>query len=398
MHTHLLTDLDTKVNTDIFKACFCITLISNLILYIAQPLDIVFLDAIASRSLMLTNLAAFLFAVILSLKEYLPYKTNQVFIICFMLIFSFASYFLSSSSGLYQYIIRIWCYMALPFYLLYIDFIRPSRRLINFVYINNLLASLLFILLSFSEYRYAGYEYYIGTNYAWLTLGYDNPNQTAIYLTITLIILISAISYYKSIMIRLFFLLDLIYIGWLILKTSSRTCILISILVLAAVLFYRRLKIPKLIVFIILLLPTIFLFTYPSLYRHGWFISSEYVGKEDYSSRSYIFIWTLRQLKNHYLFGDFGTYRLGNLHNGILSVLSSLGISGLLFFYIYYFRAYFYLLKHYIKSRTAYIAYIGLLAVFIHACTEGAFIAGGSVFAGSLSALIFLLKVEEKGV
>lgn len=398
MRTHFQTEKNPALKNDIFKVCLYITLISDLILFITQPFHIVILEGLASRCLMLSNLAAFLYALNLSLRRYMPYKTNQIILIGFMLILSYLSYVQSDSSGLYQYIIRIWCYMALPFYLLYIDFLKPERNLINFIYFCSGLASLVFILLSLSGYRYAGYEIYIGTDYAWLTLGYDNPNQTAAYLMITLIILFSAVSYYKNILTRFIILLDMIYLGWLLLDTSSRTCILITILVLAAILLYRGVRIPVFIPVAILLLPAVFMFFYPYLYNHGWISGYDYAGKADISSRSYIYIKVMLSLKNDYLFGDFGNYRLGNLHNGILSVLSSLGIGGLLFFYIYYFRAYIHILTHYIKSRAAYIAYIGLLAAFVHACTEGAFIAGGSVFAGSLSALIYLAKVEGKDV
>ncbi len=388
------TEHQSKIT--IVNICFYITLISNLAIYIAQPLDIILLEGLASKCFMLSNMVAFLYALIHSMKEYIPYKTNQIITIAFILLFSFISFITSKGSGLYQYIIRMWCYLALPFYLLYMDYISLGKKMINFVFIINYISSGVFILLSLSKYSYAGYEHYIGTNYAWLTLGYGNPNQTGIYLMITFVVLLCAFSYYKSPIMKGFTLLVILYIGRLIILTSSRSCIIVCLFILTAVFLYPRLNIPKLVVAAILLLPMIFLLFYPYLIEQGWFVNDTYMGKEDYSSRSSIFTLTLKKLQKRYLFGDFGTYRLENLHNGVLSILSSLGIIGLILFYIYYFRAYFHILKHYIKTRTAYISFVGLLAIFIHACAEGAFLVGGSVFAGSVSVLILLIKVEER--
>ncbi|MHB8131520.1 MAG: O-antigen ligase family protein [Mobilitalea sp.] len=297
---------------------------------------------------------------------------------------------------MYNYIIRLWCYLALPFYFLYIDYLKPNKKMINFVFIINLLITLVFTLLSFTKYRYAGYENYIGTDSAWLTLGYDNPNQTAMYLLITLIILYCAMNYYTNKLIRVLILLDIIYMGTLLIDTSSRTCILIAVFITVIILLKKKYTVPRYIVIGILLLPGIFLLAYPYLYENGFIYVLEFGGKVDYSSRSYIFLSVLTSIKDRLLLGDFGTYQLQNLHNGTLSVLSSLGIIGLLFSYIYFFRAYYKILSNKIKSKTAYISFIGLLAIFIHACTEGAFIIGGSMYAGTLSVLIFLVKLDWK--
>lgn len=389
---------DKALKLSMLRLCFYLTLVSNLVIFIAQPLDIVILESLASRCLMLCNMAAFFLTANHCLKQYIPYKVNQILTIVFILGFSFVSYELSSGSGMYSYIIRMWCYLALPFYFLYIDYLKPDRKMINFIFITSFLVSVLFIFLSFSKYSYAGYEAFLGTNRAWLTLGYDNPNQTAMYLLIIIIILFCAFHFYKKRYARLLILLDIIYMAKLLTDTSSRTCIIIAILVAAAILFKRKYTVSRYIVAGILLLPAIFMFAYPYLYEHGWVYLFEMGGKADFSARSYIFQATLSSVSDKILFGDFGTYQLQNLHNGALSVYASLGLVGLLFFYIYYFRAYFNILKNEIRSRTAYISFIGLLAVFIHACTEGAFIIGGSMYAGSLSILIFLVKLDGKEV
>ena len=381
-----------------YKICFYITIISNLILYIAQPFNITILETLASRCLMLCNLAAFTFAILQSMKHYVPYKTVQIVTIFFMISFACVSFLLSSSGGIYNLIIRLWCYLALPIYFLYIDYLEPEKKLFHFIFAVNFITSLIFIYLSFSSYSYKGYEGYLGTANAWLTLGYENPNQTAMYLLINLIVLLCALYYYKKKVIKIILLFDLLFIGWLIIQTSSRTCILIGLLVIVISIFKKKYKIKRYIVVGILIIPLIFMIIYPLLYDKGWLYFFEFVGKADYSSRSYIFKSAIASVRNQFMFGDFGRYQLQNIHNGPLSVYTSLGLVGLILFYIYYYRAYFHILSKGMKSRVAFISVIGLLSVFLHACSESAFIIGGSMFAGSLSTLIFMTKLEGKEV
>ncbi|MDD3174300.1 MAG: hypothetical protein PHF63_11715 [Herbinix sp.] len=347
---------------------------------------------------MLSNLVSFLFVIINSIKHYVPYKTNQIIIIILMVSFSFISYLLSNNGDLNNYIIRMWCYLALPFYFLYIDYLKIDKKMINFIFIINFLISILFLLLSLSKYSYSGYELYLGTDSAWLTLGYDNPNQTAMYLIINLIILYIAFNYYTNKIVKFMLLLDIIYIGKLLIDTSSRSCILIGLFITAITIIKRKYTISKYFVIAILLLPAIFMFVYPFLYESGFIYFFDFGGKTDNSSRYYMFHNVLNLVKSRSVFGAFGIFQLNNLHNGTLSVYSSLGFVGLLLFYIYFIRAYFHILDNGIKSKAAYISMIGLLAIFVHSCAEAAFIIGGSMYAGSISALILLTKLERKEV
>jgi len=181
----------------------------------------------------------------------------------------------------------------------------------------------------------------MGTSGAWLTLGYDNPNQTAMYLLITMIILYCAFHYYTNKIARFLILIDIIYMARLLYQTSSRTSIIIGLLITAIIMIKKKNTIPNFMVVIILLLPAVVMFVYPFLYDRGWIYIFEFGGKTDYASRSYIFSSVLSSVKDRILFGDFGTNQLQNVHNGTLSVYSSLGLAGLLLFYIYYFKAYF---------------------------------------------------------
>lgn len=393
-----LIEEDEALKLSVFKFCFYITLGSNLVIFITQPLNITILESLASRCFMLSNLLAFFFSIYHSLRKFIPYKTKQIVTIFFMICFSFLSYLLSNESGLYQYIIRIWCYLALPFYLLYVDYLKPDKRMIHTIFFVNILISIVYILLSLSKYSYMGYEKFIGTNNAWLTLGYDNPNQTAMYLVINLIVLLCSFHYVKKRSIQLVIVLFILYIGVLLIKTSSRTCILIGAIIFFIDLIKRNFKISKVIVIGMLFLPFVFMLIYPFLYKHNLLYFFSFGGKTDYESRSQIFQSVLNQVGSNFLFGKFGKYQLQNLHNGTLSVYASIGLVGLVLFYIFYIRAYLKIISNGIKSKVAFISLLGLLSVFLHACTEGAFLVGGSVFAGSLSVLIYLTKFVEKGV
>ena len=387
---------DDSFKLSVFRICFYITIISNLVIFIAQPFGITILISLASRCFLFSNLIAFLFVVFDNIHCYLPYKTKQIITIAFMIGFSMISYLVSSEGGLYDYIIRIWCYLALPFYFLYLDYLEPEKKMIHFIFVINILTSVVYTALSFTGLSYAGYEKYIGTQGAWLTLGYGNPNQTAMYLIINLIVLLCAFHYYNKMYCKMMLLLLMGYMGYLLIKTSSRTCIIIAGIILLIDLFKKKYRISKYFVVVILLIPVIFLAAYPYLYEHNLLNIFSFRGKSDYSSRDYIFQSSLQEVQKHFVFGKFGEFQLQNLHNGILSIYASLGLVGLTLFYQYNIRAYLNILSSKIKSKAAFISYIGLLFVFLHACTEGAFLVGGTVFAGSLSLLIYLTKLEGK--
>ncbi len=369
-------------------------MISNLIIYIAQPYDLNLFVSLASRSYMLCSVAAFSYTVINCFRQYVPYKTMQILTIVFMVGFALVSHLLSDSGGTYLFIIRLLCYLALPIYFLYLDYLKPDKWMLHFIFILNFLASVVFGLLSFSSLSYAGYENYIGTSSAWMTLGYENPNQTAMYLLINQVVLLCAFYYYSKKPIRLILLADALFMGWLILKTSSRTCIGISALILAVCIFRRKYRIKKYVVAGILILPLLFFIIYPYLFDNTLFVGVVIGGKTDYSARGEFFKTAITAVGDRFLFGDFGRFQLQNLHNGPLSIYASVGVIGLAFFYVYYYRAYYRMLYYGFQCKAAFLAAVGLLSVFLHACTESGFITGGAMYAGSLSALILLTKME----
>jgi hypothetical protein len=378
----------------VFKLCFLITVMSNLVIYIAMPFHIIILEALASRCYMLCNLVAFLSAIYYCLKTRLPYKANQILIISIMIAFSLVSFMNTGAEGIYSYIIHIWCYLAFPIYLLWIDFLIPERKLVHYVFLINFITSVLFILLSLSSYSYKGYEHYLGTTYAWLTLGYDNPNQTSMYLLVNYIVLLCSICYYKKKLFRLILLADILYIGKLIYDANSRTCFTIAVLITIVILLKKNNKLAELSISAVLLIPVIFLIVYPFLYQQGY-LHFEYMGKSDYSSRTYLYQNVFLDLKGHLLFGNFMIYRFENLHNGVLSILASLGVMGLLLFYLYCFMVYLNIGRNNLRSKISFIAFTGILAVFLNACTESALFVSGSMYAGSISVLIFLTKLKE---
>ena len=385
-------------NIHVFKISYYVTLAADFFLLIAQPLNITILEMLSSRCFLICTVAVLIAAVSHSYQYYMPYKTHQIIILGFLLCFSFVSYLLSGSSGLYDYLVRMLCYIALPVYFIMIDYLKPDKIMIQVTFIVNILISGLFTYLSFSSYRYAGYESYIGTGGAWLTMGYHNPNQTAMYLLVNLIILLCALHYYKQKSIRFLLLIDSFYIGYLLFETSSRTCIIAGIFILLFTLPRRHYTISKFTATAVLFLPLIFILLYPTLFQNGWLHLLEFRGKSDFDSRNYIFRTAVATVSNQFLFGNYGMYQLRNLHNGILSVYSSLGLTGVLFFYLYYIKAYFHILSYGIKSKVAYISMGGLLAVFLHACTESAFLTGGSIYAGGLCILIYLTRLDSKEV
>ena len=178
---------------------------------------------------------------------------------------------------------------------------------------------------------------------------------------------------------------------YMIFLTDSRTCMIVSIVVIIYFFFGRNVKLPKWIVSIVMLIPLVFLLVYSGMYERGLYMDAEILGKELYSGREEFFIMHLERLMNNLAFGDVREYHFTNLHNGALAVLSSCGVIGYIFYFLFYrnrIQKYFRIAQNSIQ----YIALIVILGAFVHSCTEAALIVGGAHYSIIVATFFWILK------
>ena len=99
----------------------------------------------------------------------------------------------------------------------------------------------------------------------------------------------------------------------------------------------------------------------------------------------------------HYpIFGYFHDYRLGNAHNAFLSVLTSTGVFGFSFFFFFYYYSVHKLREKLNGNATRYLAYLGILLLFLEGCAESPVLTAGSMYAAATSPLLLFIKYGEE--
>lgn len=299
-----------------------------------------------------------------------------------LLVSSFLALLVSVSqhpSDIFDKLMKVFGFLALPLMLFYSALFNVDERAKRAVCYFALLCSVLFISLYNSDLRYFYDNSYGGVEIADITLGYANPNQTAIYLFSCVVILFAARSYFKSSLIKWLFTLDGCYMAWILYQTNSRTAILMLGMFAILALVLRKRSIPRWLVNFALLVPLLYvgLFLVLSfLQQHIAILDADIFNGRDRIYGTYFDALSIRTI----LFGDMNTFEFDNLHNGYVAVAASLGMVACL--------CYGFCLKSCATGNRpgkdtpgyARAAYIAFLCMIMYTASEAAFFVGGSVY------------------
>lgn len=270
-----------------------------------------------------------------------------------------------------------------------VGFTKCTKDLKKFIFAVNLVISV--VLIGFSFMPGIAYSGKLEDS---LYLGFNNPNETAVYLMANICILMLFFDVLKRWLYKIPLLCVIAYLSYLLYCTNSRTALIATILVIVYQLFARKWRVPKWVIFVAVLFPVIFLQVYAYLFENHYFLDAEILDKPFYSGREDDFIRVLDNLKGEWLFGDAGKYHFTNLHNGPLSILASVGVMG----YVTYLLSIFSTLRYYyngIKTKSQTIALIAILAIFVHSSAEATFIVGGTHY--SIIVATFYLLLRDDG-
>ena len=351
-----------------------------------MPLDNVTLLRISSQAFIYVNVISFLY----SIFQFERSKSKLYdFIVLLFIVYAVILSQVVSTDIMQPYIffIKLLSYMSIMLSIYYLDYIKIDKTIVNMVFTISITTGIWFIYLSLTEFAYKGHPIS-------LTLGYDNPNQTAIFLLFNIIILIAACNYYGNKLMKLFLFIMSLYLSYLIYLTESRACFIVLILFFVFNFKKTHFGIPKIAVFFITLTPILFMIIYTGLYINGFFLDFELMGKPFYTNREVMIMSVLEDLKNHMLLGKLGEYRFSNTHNGVLSIIASLGLVGLGLYYLYLLRILFRASQR-LKNKTALIAFCGILMIFVQSSAESALMISGSIYGAAVSILYLLTRIED---
>ena len=265
--------------------------------------------------------------------------------------------------------------------------------------VSTVVKGLFFILTSFTAKAYAPYisqgiAIYDGS----LTLGYTNPNITGILIMNTAAVLLSMIrdrDADEGRFRRWIVILLSAYIFFLMYKTQSRIVIVCGALLLLAYFgrnlnFTRTVLANKWTIWIIILLPLVFLYGFYYLYHNN--PNLMFLGAQVYL-RTRIYDVVLASFEKNIWVGDVLTWYFQNSHNGLLVVLANIGIIGAIF-YLFYMRSCIGRYADLVKSNenSNVLPYLMILIISIHSCVEAAMVSGGVQYAAEVAVICMLCE------
>lgn len=247
------------------------------------------------------------------------------------------------------------------------DCVIIDRSLVDFVYRCSVIMALVEIV-----YAQTDYAYWNGTKmYAYLLLGIENANLTAMFLFLIYALLVITMGGQKHKLLAMILEINLI---WMIFQTNSRG-VIIAVLFLSIVASGRIRRIPRFAVLGGCIVPFIFVPFYLGLYQR--LDNFEILGKSIFSGRQYNFTNYLSMVDTpmKQLFGNLGMNMFQNAHNGPLAIYTAIGLIGTVAFY-------YILIKRLVKaseraSSMGNVAIVAILSCFLHSCGEAALFLGG---------------------
>lgn len=358
--------IHVNMNTPIYFSLF-----GMLLIQVFMPLNITSVVSLGVWIIVIASLGAF--GKIL-LQKNSTYKIISLIALCVVILIAFIRNF----DFAYNNIVVAGCFLEVPFFLMAYGYVK-SINIRKVIYSFHILLSLYYLLLWVSPLAYIYHTDYGDRKMGFLTLGYLNPNETAMYLLECAIVLISLLIYEKSKIKKLIVIVDAILISYMIVLTQSRTCLCILVFIIICVIVFFKKKIPNWLVGVTLSIPFIYLIVIINFPQ----ITNKYLimGDNLQNGRYDIYFNFLDSVDSvGILIGDF-SWKFQNLHNGVLCIFATIGVIGaILFFYLFYRK---------IKEVHQYVclnsgdkvAMLGLLGIVLCTSTEAAFVSAGSAFA-----------------
>lgn len=362
-----------------------ILLFGLMAIQIALPLRINFIVSLGTWAIFISTIVAFVITAMARKNR------DRYFLIIIALIVTVALSMLCSFSISYQNFVVALSFLEIPLFMVAYPSVN-NENIRKTIYRCFVILSVYYILVGFTSLANVYYTKYGERQMEFLTLGYNNPNETAMYLFACLIVLVAMWVEIKSIAAKIFVVVDIALVGRLLWLTLSRTGALMSALFLVLVICLWKVRIPKIIRIVSILIPLIFLlvtFIFDELLLY-WSVMGETLE----TGRADIYVKVLDKLNViRFLVGGY-EFNFKNLHNALWTVFATVGILGA-GTYFWFINAKIRDVHQSIKDKgVGKVALIGLLCIFIYTSTEAAFLTSGGTFAAIVIS-IYLLSVSD---
>lgn len=276
-------------------------------------------------------------------------------------------------------LVSVICFLEIPMFMLCAKETMTKKPAIIFLWVQYIL-SFYYIYLSRTDKA----NYYVGfygtTTIDELTLGYHNPNETAMYLFTCFLSLLIAFLFYKRFILRLMFGINAVMIFRLVWLTESRAGIVSCALAVVAFILIKLIPVGKFVTKIAIVVP--WLMVAAIYFFNDKLVEIEFLGSSVETGRINVFDQVFKGINFfEFLFGDFLKHTFDNLHNIYISIFGTIGIFGVLLYSSYLSNSLLSQSNRTIHDISEKMAYVGILLFVIYSSVEATFFVGGSAFA-----------------
>lgn len=372
-----------------FDVCFSLSLIAMVMILMAMPFR---RNAIVSLGTYMIA-AASLMLIIKMLYEQSSSMPRPVFYMLALLIITALSAFVFSSAGVWQSIVKILCFLEIP--VLMLGFQKQvNKKWLTAVMVAQYVLSWYYMYVLNTDRAY----FYIGpygeTFIEQITLGYNNPNEVAIYLLCCFMVLCSAIVFFKKAILKILFAVNAILVFRLLVMTESRTAVFLAIITIFVMLFRRKIQIKKIYVRTALFVPLLAVLAI--YFFDDKFAEWKLFGFSLEMGRKAVFDQLFDTLAFHEVFvGNFATNQFANFHNVYISIFGTIGIIGAIVYALFMFSTMYSIAEKEKMAAHKMIGVVNVLLLIMQSSTESSLFVSGSAFAMSFISVYCTAVVQD---
>lgn len=378
-----------KKNDILYLVCFTVSILAMAMILVALPFKIDVLVS-AGASVIAAASLVLLIAYFFECPRILPWSAAWFLLLAVVTVLAAVC---TTPTGITDRIVKSLCFFEIPIFMLSLEK-KIKIKYLPIVFWVQYALSWYFVYLSTTEKAYYFEGEYADVVLDQLTLGYNNPNETAIYLFLCIMVLCCATLYFKSFILRCLFLVNAVLVFRLIVLTESRAGMLIALF--SAVLFVlrKKLKVKRSFAKIALAIPLVAVVIIVNYYEK--LVDMKFWGDPLETGRLNVFNQVFNGLQVHeILLGDFATHLFGNLHNAYISIFGTIGTLGAIAFAVF---LYMILKYHCPKSKDAIwkkIGFMNVLLIIMHSAVESALLVSGSAYAVGFMCVYSLAVAED---
>ncbi len=303
---------------------------------------------------------------------------KNVFSVIVLAIILFISMICSFSVS-YENFTSAFSFLEIPLIICAYPKLKNSRRIRKLLYGCYSLLAVLYIVLSFMSISNIYYDEYGEKYMDFMTLGYNNPNQIAMYLFINIIVLGILFFDSKKIITKIFSAIMICILVALVLGTLSRTSFVVSVFYIIGLVYFRKKRIPSALRIASFVIPIAFFFL--TIVFHKLMSSLMLFGEKIETGRFEIYVNFLKELDLiRFLFGWY-PFQFNNLHNAFLTIFSTAGLLGLGIYIEFLNSKLRYLQSCQRKNGAEKYSVFGLCCILIYMSAESAIMVSGGAFA-----------------